>query len=51
MEIEEEDTEVANSLNYDCSIVGVVGMESNRVGIVVENSGILVDLYIAKDTS
>ena len=35
----------------DCSIVGVVGMESNRVGIVVENSTILVDLYISKEAS
>ena len=32
VEIEEEDTEVANSANQDCFIFGVVGMESNRVG-------------------
>ena len=44
VEIEEEDTEVANSTNWDCFILGVVGMESNRVGIVVENYGMLVDL-------
>ena len=44
VEIEEEYTEVANFSNWDCSIVGVVGMEINRVGIVVENSGMLVDL-------
>ena len=42
--IEEEGTEVASSSNLKCSIVGVVGMKSNRVGIVVENSSILVDL-------
>ena len=44
VKIEEEDTEVANSANEDYSIVGVVGMESNRVDIVVENSDIPVYL-------
>ena len=44
MEIEEEDTQVDKSSNWDCSIVGFVGMESYRVGIVVETYGILVDL-------
>ena len=43
-EIEEEGTEVANFSNLRCSIVEVVDMEDNRVGVVVENSGMLVGL-------
>ena len=31
VEIEEEDTEMANSSSYNCSIVEVVDMEDNRV--------------------
>ena len=42
--IEEEGTEVASSANLRCSIVKVVGMEDNRVGIVVESLGMLVGL-------
>ena len=42
--IEEEGTEVANSANLRCSIVEVVGMEDNRVGFVVESSGMMVCL-------
>ena len=44
VEIEEEGTKVANCANLRCSIVEVVGMEDNRVGVVVENSGMLVCL-------
>ena len=44
MEIEEEDIEVANSTNLRCSIIEVVGMGDNRVGVVVECSGMLVGL-------
>ena len=44
VEIKEEDTEVANSANLNCSIVEVVDMEDNRVGVVVENYDMLVGL-------
>ena len=44
MEIEEEGTKVAISANLRCSIVKVVGMEDNRVGVLVENFGMLVGL-------
>ena len=33
VEIEEEDTEVANSASYNCSIVEVVDTEDNRVEV------------------
>ena len=42
--IEEDGTEVASSANLNCSIVEVVDMEDNRVGVVVENSGMSVGL-------
>ena len=35
---------MANSSNLNCSIVEVVNMEDNRVGVVVESSDMLVDL-------
>ena len=44
VEIEEEGTGIANSTNLNCSIVEVVDMEDNRVGVVVENFGMLVGL-------
>ena len=44
MEIEEEGTEVANSANLNCSIVEVVNMKDNKVGVVVENFDMLVGL-------
>ena len=44
MEIEEEDIEVASFSNLKCSIVEVVDMEDNRVGVVVESSDMLVGL-------
>ena len=44
VEIEEEGTEVENSSNLRCSIVEVVGMEDNRVKVVVEIYDMLVDL-------
>ena len=44
VEIEEEGTEVANSANMRCSIVEVVGMEDNRVGVVVGSSSMLFGL-------
>ena len=44
VEIEEEGTEVANSANLNCSIVEMVDMEDNRVGVVVENSDMLVSI-------
>ena len=51
VEIEEEGAKVANSANLNCSIVEVVDMEDNRVGVVVESSGMLVDLSVAKEAS
>ena len=42
--IEEEGTEVASSANLRYSIVEVVGMVDNIVGVVVESSGMLVGL-------
>ena len=36
VEIEEEDNEVANSTNWNCSIAVVVDTEDNRVEVVVE---------------
>ena len=51
VEIEEEGTEVANSANLRCFIVEVVDMEDSRVGAVVENSGMLVGLYVSKEAS
>ena len=44
MEIEEEGTEVANSANLNCSIIEVVDMEDNRVGVAVEKYDMLVGL-------
>ena len=44
VEIEEEDTEVANSSTLNCSIVEVVNTEDNRVEFVVESLDMLVDL-------
>ena len=44
VEIKEEVTEVANSANLNCSIVEVVDMEDNRIGVVVEIYGMLVGL-------
>ena len=44
VEIEEEDTEVANSANLNCSIVEVVDTEDNRVEVAVESSDMLVGL-------
>ena len=44
VEFEEEVTEVASSSNLNCSIVEVVDMEDNRVGVVVESSDMLVGL-------
>ena len=44
MEIEEEDTKVANSSKWNCSIVEVVDTEDNRVEVVVEILAMLVDL-------
>ena len=44
VEIEEKDTEVANSTNYNCSIVEVINTEDNRVEVVVESLDMLVDL-------
>ena len=41
-EIEEEGIEVNSSSNLRCSIVEVVGMEDNKVGVVVESSGMMV---------
>jgi len=35
VEIEEEDTEVANSASYNCSIVEVVDTKDNRLEVVV----------------
>ena len=43
-EIEEGGTKVADSSNLNCSIVEVVDMEDNRVGVVVENPDMLVGL-------
>ena len=43
-EIEEEGIEVVSYANLRCSIVEVVGMEDNRVGVVVENSDMLFGL-------
>ena len=40
----EKGTKVAIFSNLRCSIVEVVGMEDNRVGVVVESSGMLVSL-------
>ena len=40
--MKEEGTEVANFSNLRCSIVEVVDMEDNRVGVVVENFDMLV---------
>ena len=37
VEIEDEDTEVANSANWNCSIVEVVYTENNRVEVLVES--------------
>ena len=42
--IEEEGTEVDNFASLNYSIVEVVDMEDNRVGVVVENSDMLVGL-------
>ena len=36
VDIEEEDTKVANSSSFNCSIVEVVDTEDNRVEIVVK---------------
>ena len=44
VKIEEEGIEVASFDNLRCSIVEVVGMEDNRVGVVVESSEMLVGL-------
>ena len=44
VEIEEEGTGVANSTNFNCSIVEVVDTEDNRVEVVVEIFDILVGL-------
>ena len=43
-EIEEEGIEVASSTNLNCSIVEVVDMEDNRVGVVVEKYDMLVGI-------
>ena len=51
VEIKEEDTEVANSANWNCSIVEVVDTEDNRVEVVVEILDMLVGLYVAKEAS
>ena len=42
VEIEEEDTEMANSASKNCSIVEVVDMEDNSVDVVVESLDMLV---------
>ena len=44
VEIEEEGTGVVNSSSLNCSIVEVVDMEDNRVGVVVEISDMLVGI-------
>ena len=44
VEIEEEDTEVASSASWNCSITEVVDMEDNRVEVVVESLDMMVDL-------
>ena len=44
VEIEEEDTEMANSAHLNCSIAKVVDIEDNRVEVVVEILDMLVDL-------
>ena len=42
VEIEEEDTEVANSANWNCSIIEVVDTEDNRVEVVLKSLDMLV---------
>ena len=42
VEIEEEDTEMANSSSSNCSIVEVVDIEDNRVEVVVKSLDMLV---------
>ena len=44
VEIEEEDTEVANSSSLNCSIFEVVDTEDKRVDFVVESLDMLVGL-------
>ena len=44
VEIEEEDTKVANSSSWTCSIVEVVDTEDNRVEVAVESLDMLVGL-------
>ena len=44
LEIEEEDTEVANSSSWNCSISKVVDTKDNRVEVVVQILDMLVDL-------
>ena len=44
LEIEEENSKVANSTKLNCSIVQVVDTEDNRVEVVVESSDMLVVL-------
>ena len=51
VEIEEEDTEMANSSSQNCSIVEVVDMEDNRVQVVVKSFDMLVGPQVAKESS
>ena len=51
VEIEEEDTEVANSASLNCSIVEVVDTEDNRVEVVVKSYDMLIGLWVAKEAS
>ena len=44
VEIEAEDTKVANFVSWNCSIVEVVDMEDNRVEVVVESLNMLVGI-------
>ena len=44
VEIEEEDTKVANFSSLNCSIVQVVDIEDNRVEVVVESLDMLVGI-------